>query len=343
MEVIDKILSEWSFRCHDGIVDLNNPQKVKILLEIIRPILNEDIDDEILNVLTQIDDQDTKSKILKYLNNINKVEDKVEDKIEDNLERELKLKDFNEEVTEYISLLASKYKITKELENYLGSNQLLSLSDLGKEGNLYNIIKTKTEFPDGFIRRIINYTPSEKNKALGIGEIALVLFFNAKKLEIGDIEIDNKVIELKGTEARFPNKLGKGRSGDLSDLYDELGKMYPNVTLKSRQSSLSNYIKLIAETNPEVLEFVNNKLNNIYPKTEDIKVTLENPNIDINKKYIASYIESYPENDYYMLISKSSSDYNLYASNELVDAVEKGNITFLGNVSRSTSYPQLDV
>jgi hypothetical protein len=44
MNVIDKILNEWSFRCHDGVVDLNNPKKVKILFE----ILKEDIDDDIL-------------------------------------------------------------------------------------------------------------------------------------------------------------------------------------------------------------------------------------------------------------------------------------------------------
>ena len=35
MTVIDKILSEWSYRCSDGIVDLNNEDKVKILREIL--------------------------------------------------------------------------------------------------------------------------------------------------------------------------------------------------------------------------------------------------------------------------------------------------------------------
>jgi len=35
MNVIDKILNEWSFRCHDGIVDVNNPIKLSILQEII--------------------------------------------------------------------------------------------------------------------------------------------------------------------------------------------------------------------------------------------------------------------------------------------------------------------
>ena len=35
MKVTDEILNEWSFRCHDGIVDLNNPIKVYILHEIV--------------------------------------------------------------------------------------------------------------------------------------------------------------------------------------------------------------------------------------------------------------------------------------------------------------------
>jgi hypothetical protein len=36
MTVIDQILNEWSFRCHDGIVDMNDPTKVSILQEIIQ-------------------------------------------------------------------------------------------------------------------------------------------------------------------------------------------------------------------------------------------------------------------------------------------------------------------
>jgi hypothetical protein len=31
MTVIDKILLEWSYRCHDGIVDVNDPKKKAIL------------------------------------------------------------------------------------------------------------------------------------------------------------------------------------------------------------------------------------------------------------------------------------------------------------------------
>jgi hypothetical protein len=35
MKVTDEILNEWSFRCHDGIVDLNDPKKLRILKEIL--------------------------------------------------------------------------------------------------------------------------------------------------------------------------------------------------------------------------------------------------------------------------------------------------------------------
>ena len=38
MTVIDKILLEWSFRCHDGIVDVNDPIKLSILQEMVNEI-----------------------------------------------------------------------------------------------------------------------------------------------------------------------------------------------------------------------------------------------------------------------------------------------------------------
>ena len=41
MTVIDKILREWSFRCHDGIVDINDPIKLSILNEILGFDLDE--------------------------------------------------------------------------------------------------------------------------------------------------------------------------------------------------------------------------------------------------------------------------------------------------------------
>jgi len=49
MIVTDEILNEWSFRCHDGIVDLNDPKKLRILNKILDEngiSLNEAIDSD---------------------------------------------------------------------------------------------------------------------------------------------------------------------------------------------------------------------------------------------------------------------------------------------------------
>lgn len=44
MNVIDNILLEWSYRCHDGIVDLNNEDKVTILREMLDEESNNNLD-----------------------------------------------------------------------------------------------------------------------------------------------------------------------------------------------------------------------------------------------------------------------------------------------------------
>jgi len=324
MTVIDKILSEWSYRCSDGIVDLNNVNKVKILFE----ILEEDIDDDILNALINTDNN-IKTKVLKQLQRIGK-----KDNIE--LENILKKKELNDSIIEYISLLSSKYGLSDELLDYLKSSDKLSLSNLEGGNNLLDIILTKTNFNKDFISKIVFYTPTEGNKGLGIGEIALVLFFDAEKQKIGDVKMDGKMIELKGTEARFPGN-GKGRSGDISYLYSNLSEKYG---IESK-INLAAYISEIIKENPEALDYINTELNNIYPNTEDIKITSDNINNTLNKKYVASYVKSHSENDYYMLISRGLSNYNLYTPENLIKAIGDGNILFKSNISKSNSFPQI--
>ena len=54
MKVTDEILNEWSFRCHDGIVDLNDPKKLRILKEILDEnsidLLKENIQEDLTDI-----------------------------------------------------------------------------------------------------------------------------------------------------------------------------------------------------------------------------------------------------------------------------------------------------
>jgi len=67
MTVIDKILNEWSFRCHDGIVDINNPDKKIILDEILKKynidLLKEDQDDKLADIFSYLGDENTLTKL----------------------------------------------------------------------------------------------------------------------------------------------------------------------------------------------------------------------------------------------------------------------------------------
>jgi hypothetical protein len=60
MKITDEILNEWSFRCHDGVVDLNDPKKLRILKEI--------LDENGINFLTEDQDNDL-TNIFSYLGN----------------------------------------------------------------------------------------------------------------------------------------------------------------------------------------------------------------------------------------------------------------------------------
>jgi len=55
MTVIDQILNEWSFRCHDGIVDMNDPTKVFILNEILKEF---DLDEKQARIIKNLTKKD---------------------------------------------------------------------------------------------------------------------------------------------------------------------------------------------------------------------------------------------------------------------------------------------
>ena len=130
MTVIDKILNEWSFRCHDGIVDINDPKKVKILQE----ILEEDIDDDILNALVTTDNS-TKQKVLKYLQRIGDTNNN--ESLEQQVAKLLKPKLGREDLIEQVIFIADskQFDLLEELKSYL-QNPTVGYSDLIENDNL---------------------------------------------------------------------------------------------------------------------------------------------------------------------------------------------------------------
>jgi hypothetical protein len=67
MKITDEILNEWSFRCHDGVVDLNDLKKVRILKEILDEnginFLTEDQDDDLTNIFSYLGNDKSLTKV----------------------------------------------------------------------------------------------------------------------------------------------------------------------------------------------------------------------------------------------------------------------------------------
>lgn len=339
MDSLDLFFKKYSYKFSKGYPNLNNKNDVmllEILLKTIGINLQEEknrdknYDTEIMSLLKSIDDENVKKKVLNYL--------KKKDTAEDNetykeLENILNKKGLSSSLVELIFLYATaSYQEDKLLEYIKSPTMKLSLPE--GNGNLVDQI-TEAGFNKNFIKKIFTIKPTEGGKGVGIGEVPLVLFFDGKKIKAGDIEIDGKIIEVKGNNGRFSSGKGKGREGNISFLYQDLQTKYPDAETKT---NLSEYIQEIFTKSPDSKEDINEQINVIFPDSEQYKITKENISKDLLTKYVASYVNTQPS-ELYMLIS-SNGNYQLYTKVKLIEAIQSGNIEFT-NITPSTSYPQL--
>lgn len=305
MTVIDKILNEWSFRCHDGVVDLNDANKVKILLEILR----EDIDDDILNALVSTD-APTKEKILKYLRRIG--DTNSNESLEKQVAALLKPKLGREDVIEQVIFIADnkQFDLLEELKSYL-ENPTIGYNDLIENDNLDTLFSA-TNFPKEFIDKIIAIKGSAQ-PSLGMGEVALCVFLkDTYKSNKGDVVSSGNLIEIKGSGAKVMNSdisvgskaeiLNNPNFRKLADSYgsDMKGKTWIENIQSAYQFSDKN----------EYLNVVNSLLKDLYPsaniKVEDkdlSDVTL------LNKKIAAGIANDYLKDQDLLFFNPETNDY----------------------------------
>jgi len=240
MKVIDEILQEWSYRCHDGIVDINDPKKKAILDQILKENnidLDEatsdkvapgekglEIDDEILKALINTD-VSTKEQILKYLQKSSKSTSK-------NL-RELLADKKLGPLAKSVIFDAQETGQEDDLVEYLESSNQITLQDLLGGENLLSLFE-QTPLNDDFIQMLVDITGTIGNVAVGRGEVALItLLKGAQKSDkgdtskeqkkIGDIIVDGKDIEVKNRSTSSgailaPESLKRGSSKDINAL-----------------------------------------------------------------------------------------------------------------------------
>ena len=285
MNVVDKIVTEWAYRCEKGYPDINNPEDLKILNEIyaeygivleVEESRELDYDTEISNLLSSLSDSKKKDLVYRYLVKLNKDENRSDEEVDEKIEDILTKKKVDRQYTEYITLLASKYKISERLLDYLEKPEI-TLHELEQQNNLVTLF-SKTDFPPKFTEKLINTT----GKGIGKGELALICIIKdcentgGKRGETqGDIKIGGKSIELKmGPAQLVPHHISGYGSKPVRELNDIFGNEYNFAERKQWVTLLQDLYKT-AENPDDFLLRVNKMLKNFYsgyvkPITKDI-------------------------------------------------------------------------
>ena len=185
MKVTDEILNEWSFRCHDGIVDLNNPIKVSILNEVLKEYdlqLNEDNSIDFTKTLNA--KEVTKNrKVGGYRG------DKVIAFIND--KKPFTLKNGSEVVLDFIDDENNFQDIfINHRYNELTSNQNIFVDGSGKEYKLEDIVKTSD-----FGGKVKGFSTKHETSALNEFDALIKNILQENNLESINIKVGNDIYE----------------------------------------------------------------------------------------------------------------------------------------------------
>ena len=297
-------------------------KKVKTLNEIYMSVLNEDIDDDILDALVNIDDQDTKEKVLSYLQKVNKKEDKEEDKTENNIIKKLEAKNLTDNLADLIILYAKKSGDLQNLSDYLDKPTVTN-DDLVNNNDL-NSLFSSIELSDSFKNKIINLSGAVSNVTFGKGEIALIVFlkdaekYKSNKTSKGDIKIGEHVIEVKRGDSIIASAANISRATKSNLFSSEKAKSFIekyNIDLTKKETWISQITSANADEN-EIKDIIKDLYSGLDLNLNDIDVNNANA---LNTAIGLALAKGYLENKDLLFINKQ----NEYICTEDYSAFEK--------------------
>jgi hypothetical protein len=182
MNVIDKILSEWSFRCHDGIVDINDSTKVSILNEILKEynlVLKEKDKVEYSNTLNI--GEISKERNGKYRGDI--VIEFIKKRIP------FTLKDGNKKILDFLNDEIQNIFINHEY-NKLSKNQNVFTDEDNNEYKLEDIVKT-----DDFGGKIKGFSTKYETSALNELDNQIKTILSSENLSSIKVQVGNTIYD----------------------------------------------------------------------------------------------------------------------------------------------------
>jgi len=348
MNIVDRLIKEWSWRCEKGYPDLNNAKDMAILHEILAEydITLEEVEEQeevtvndLIDLIKSKEDALDKEFITRIYATINNKGKGLSSSIMGIL------KDKNIDKAAGIILTAAQQQgVEEKLNQYLtgAESEKFGLSDLRSEsgGDFIKFLAGKTELPTSFLEKVVGGDAPIKSKGVGKAEYALALLAReGSKQEIGDVEIEGKSIEVKADDAR----LGE-RSGNLDNLYSEIKDSFgisPRRT-GSGEENIFNYINTVSsnlenKTSLDELRNLVSKEFDGYLSDVDIKSISE-----VKKAMFSWYVDNfYKTEPSDLILVYLKGKFKLYTKEEFKNDVLNDKITFKGTFSKSNKAPKL--
>jgi hypothetical protein len=209
MNVIDKIVNEWAFRCKKGYPDMNNPDDVKILKEIYSQygiVMEEEKPQQQNNVsledLEKLINARKTELTQDQINNLYKIISKTGKGYTKSLLTVLEqTKKLNHQQALIVASYADKYHFEDKVLDSI-NNTANTFASLGSEGNLSTKLQDITGIDSTYVNAIIGLTVGAGQKSVGKGEIAVISFLHdTSSPKKGDVQTGEGVVEFKGKDA----------------------------------------------------------------------------------------------------------------------------------------------
>lgn len=280
MSVVDKIVTEWAFRCKKGYPDMNNPDDMKVLKEIYSQygiVMEEEKPEEISSAFT-------KDSLKALIDSAALTADQIA-----KIHREIVKVGYHDTVMGILGskgFTADRFKsgnsAVELIFNRIADTDVEKLSEYLKDPKelqpgTHNFA-TLTELPSQIITDLLTIEPgSDSNGSnIGRGEVALgILFKDVDNSDTsGDLKWKGTNLEVKGTGGRLGQQ--GGRSGNvnvlelmshklLSDVEAEALMDLPNTGVMSYGLiALYDAAKKAGKTDPQIFKVIQDGLDSIY-------------------------------------------------------------------------------
>jgi len=342
MDIIEKFIRENCWRFPKGYPDINNQEDRKLLFELLKKEQLQEEEQQAYSYEDLMKLIQTKKDSLdpKFIQKLYHTIEGKGQRLGSTLQTAFNDRRLSASSNELFGIIHEYPGLEKELVNILqNSKKQIDLSDLANGDNIISVAVKRTGLPIEFIVTLLKAgKATEKGKGVGEGEALLALLGKGgSKMEIGDVQIEGKEIEIKGKDGRLI-----GRSNPLRELYSKLAQLGVEPRKKgSGSEALHSYIPYILQTKPELEKEVRNLLEKEFetPFTKD----LTDP-IKVKDALLEWYVDYFAANegksaDYIMIII--GDKYKFLNKEQFKQSVLNKEIR-INNFSASDKSPQID-